>query len=112
MPYIARLRHAPTSARKARLIADMIRGKYLNEALVILRYAPQRAAKLIYKLLRSAQANAEDQGARDVDDLYISKIWADDGITFKRYRPKARGRVAPILHRRCHINIELEGRAE
>jgi len=108
MAYIARHRHAPMSAQKVRLVANMIRGKGVNEALNILRYQPQRASRLLRKVLQSAQANAEGKGVGDVDRLFISKIYIDDGMRLKRWRPGPRGHVSPILKRRCHINVVLE----
>lgn len=108
MPYVAKHCHAPVSARKARLIADMVRGMRVSDALATLFYQPQRAAKLLHKVVRSAQANAEDQGIADVDSLFLSKVWVDEGATLKRWRPRARGGAAPILRRRSHLCVELD----
>ena len=86
----------------------MVRGKSVSEALNILGFAPQRAARLLSKVIQSAQANAEDQGVRDPDSLFIAKAYVDEGITLKRWRPRARGGAAGILRRRSHLCVELE----
>lgn len=110
--YVAKHMHAPVSPRKARLIADMIRGKDVSDALNTLNLQPQRAAKMLLKVIRSAQANAEVQGVTDVDELYVTKAWVDEGATLKRWRPRARGSAAPILRRRSHLCVELGLRGE
>ncbi len=110
MGYCATHRHAPVSARKARLLVDLVRGKNVSVALSVLRFQPQRAAKMLYKVIRSAQANAENQGVSDVDSLYVAKAFANEGATLKRWRPRARGSAAQILRRRSHISVELETR--
>ncbi len=107
MGYYASHRHAPVSPRKARLVADLVRGQSVGEALRTLKYAPQRAAKLLYRVIRSAQANAEDRGVRDVDNLFVAKAWVDDGVRLKRWRPRSRGMAVPILRRRSHLCVEL-----
>lgn len=112
MPYAAKHRHAPVAPRKARLLADMIRGMNVNDALATLYYQPQRGAKLFHKVVRSAQANAEDQGVTDVDNLYVTKVWVDEGATLKRWRPRARGGAAGILRRRSHLCVELDVQSE
>ncbi len=111
MEYIARHRHAPMSAQKVRLVADMIRGKGVSDALNILRYQSQRASRLLRKVLQSAQANAEMAGVDDVERLFISKVYVDEGMRLKRWRPGPRGHVSPLLKRRCHISVILEEKA-
>ncbi|MCX7933962.1 MAG: 50S ribosomal protein L22 [Planctomycetota bacterium] len=111
MEYIAQHRHAPMSAQKVRRVANMIRGKNVNEALNILRYQPQRASRLLRKVLQSAQANAEFSGVDDVDRLFVSKVYVDEGVRMKRWRPGPRGHVSPLLKRRCHISVILEEKA-
>ena len=106
MAYVAKHRHAPIKAYKARLVIDLIRGKTVNDALNILRYQPQRAARFIEKVVRSAQANAEDRGADGV--FYVSKAWVDEGFMMKRFRPRSRGGAAPYLRRRSHICVEVD----
>ncbi len=108
MPYVSVHKHAPVPPRKARLIADMIRGKNVSEALSLLHFAPQRAAKLLYKVVRSAQANAEDRGVDDVDSLYVTRAWVDEGVRLKRWRPRSRGMANGRLRRRSHLCVELD----
>jgi large subunit ribosomal protein L22 len=110
MAYLAKYRGAPISPRKARLIIDLIRGKDLGLALTTLKFAPQRAAKMLFKVLRSAQANAEDRGVNNVDDLYVSKAWVDEGFRIKRFRPRSRGMANPFVRRRSHLCVELDVR--
>lgn len=112
MGYIAKHRYAPISARKARLIVDLVRGRSVDDALGILSVQPQRAAKMLRKVIRSAQANAEDRGVADVEGLFVARAWVDEGVRLKRWRPRARGRATPILRRRSHICVELDTRAE
>ena len=93
------------SPRKAGLVADVIRGKSVTEALGILRFLPQRAAKEYAKVVKSAAANAETNFNLDPNDLYVIRATADKGMTLKRFRPKARGRVGPILKRSSHLTV-------
>jgi large subunit ribosomal protein L22 len=93
--------------RKARLVLDRIRGKAVGEALVTLEYTPRAAARLIAKVLRSAIANAEANHGLVGDDLYVSAAYVDEGPTLKRWRARARGRVARIRKRTCHITVRL-----
>ena len=111
MPYIAKHRHAPVSPRKARRLTQLIVGKSVSEALVMLQFQPQRSARLLYHVLRSAQANAEDQGVRDVDNLMVKKAHVDEGMRMKRWRPRSRGSAAPYVKRRSHIAVELDLRS-
>ena len=108
MAYVARHRHAPMSAQKARLIATLVRGKNVGEALNVLRYQPQRAARFLEKVIQSAQANAEVQGVKDVEALVIAKVFVNEGVRLKRWQPGPRGHVMPIIKRRCHICVELD----
>ena len=97
------------SPRKARLVADHIRGRSVPEARTILAFTQRAAAKDIEKVLRSAVANAETNPLLhwNGDDLIVKAAYADEGPTLKRWRPRARGRVNQILKRTCHITIEL-----
>ena len=95
------------SPRKVRLIMDQIRGKNVGEALNYLSFAPQKGAALVKKVLNSAIANAEQRSDTDVDKLYIDKIYADDGPTLKRFRPRAMGRATSIRKRSSHLTIIL-----
>jgi len=107
MEVVARLRGARTSAQKARLVADQIRGKGVEEALDILAYSPKKAAAIIRKVLNSAIANAEHNEGADVDELKVSTICVDEGMTMKRIMPRAKGRADRILKRSCHITITV-----
>lgn len=104
---VAEYRNAATSPQKARLVADLIRGKDAAEALVILDMTTKKAAKLMKKTLVSAIANAEHDHSMDKDALVITRILVDDGIKFRRYRAVARGRGHGYVKRRAHILIEL-----
>lgn len=106
MSYVAKHRHAPIKSYQARLIMNMIRGKTVNEALNILRYLPHRAARMIEKVVRSAQANAEDRGADG--QFFIAKAWVDEGFMMKRFRPRSRGGASPYLKRRSHLCVEVD----
>ena len=103
----ARLKGAKISAQKARLVADQIRGKKVGEAVDILSFSTKKGAHLMKKLLESAIANAEHNEGADVDDLKVSKIHVDEGLTIKRIRPRAKGRADRILKRSCHITLAV-----
>lgn len=107
MEVIARLKGARMSAQKARLVADQIRGKAVEEALLLLTYSPKKGAALIKKVLNSAIANAEHNEGADVDELKVSTICVDEGVTMKRIMPRAKGRADRILKRSCHITITV-----
>jgi large subunit ribosomal protein L22 len=91
--------------RKARLVADLVRGKNVVDALVILSATPKAASPLIKKVLQSAAANAINNHSMNEETLYIKEIMINEGPTLKRFRPKAKGIAAPILKRTSHINI-------
>ena len=105
----AQAKYVHSSARKARLIADLIRGRSVPEARTILAFATRSVAGDVEKVLRSAVANAESRPGLhwNGDDLYIVATYVDEGPTLKRHRARARGRVGPILKRSCHITVEL-----
>lgn len=103
----ARLRFARIGPQKARLVADLIRGKRSEEALHILAFTQKAPAKIIIKLLKSALANA-NQKKVDVDRLYVKKITVDQGPVMKRFMPRALGRATPIRKRTSHIDIVLD----
>ena len=103
----ARLKGAKISAQKVRLVADQIRGKEVGEALGILGFSTKKGAHLMKKLLESAIANAEHNEGADVDELKVSKIHVDEGLTMKRIRPRAKGRADRILKRSCHITLAV-----
>lgn len=107
MEVVARLRGARLSAQKARLVADQIRGKGVEDALQLLTFSPKKGAEIIRKVLNSAIANAEHNEGADVDELRVATIYVDEGMTMKRIRPRAKGRADRILKRSCHITIKL-----
>lgn len=98
------------SARKARLVVDLIRDRRVNDALDILRFTEKKASAMVDKVLRSAMANANEQEA-DVRRLYVKQATVDDGPFFKRFRPKDRGRAHSILKRTSHITVVVAERA-
>ncbi len=98
---------ARISAQKARLVADMIRGKKVEDALDILTFSNKKAADLVKKVLQSAIANAEHNDGMDIDDLKVSGAYVNEGETLKRIRPRAKGRADRILKRSCHITIKV-----
>jgi large subunit ribosomal protein L22 len=93
------------SPRKVRLVIDLVRGKKIDEALALLKFAPTPTARAVAKVVKSAAANAENNFQLSPSDLKIVKIFADEARTLKRYRPGARGRVNPILKRSSHITV-------
>ncbi len=107
MEVAARLSGARLSAQKARLVADQIRGKSVEEALDILTFSPKKGAALVKKVLESAIANAEHNEGADVDELKVSTIFVDEGFTMKRIKPRAKGRADRILKRTCHITVKV-----
>ena len=105
--YKATHRFARTSVRKLRPILDLVRGKYADDAVDILKYLPHRGARMIERVLKSAMANAEDKGIRNVGDLVIVDARGDGGPMFKRLMPRARGMAYMIRRRSAHIEIGL-----
>ena len=103
----ARLRGARISAQKARLVVDQIRGKKVEEALNILAFSPKKAAKIVKKVLESAIANAENNDGADVDELKVSSVFVDEGMSLKRIKPRAKGRADRITKRTCHITVKV-----
>ena len=107
MPYLAKHRFAPISARKARLAIDMIRGLPVQKALDVLQFQPQRAAYLTRLVVRSALSNADEQEA-DLDELVVAEARVDEGPTTKRIWMRGRGRTDVLRHRTCHIIVSLD----
>jgi len=108
MKAVARARFAKVPPRKARYVADLIRGKTVNQALSILMTVPRSASRIIEKTLDSAVANAivKAEGRRlDVDELVVENVIVDEGPTTMRWRPRARGRATRIRHRTSHISV-------
>lgn len=108
MAYTATHKYIRIGARKVRPIADMVRGKHADEALEILKYQPQRGARLIEKVLKSALGNAEDRRAPNLQDLVVVDCRVDEGPMFKRVRPRARGMAFMIKRRMSHIRVALD----
>jgi len=103
--------HIRISPRKVRMVVDTVRGKSVSQALSILGFTRKKAALPVQKLLKSAVANAvENGGINDVETLVIDRIMVDEGPTLKRYMPRARGRATPIRKRTSHIRIILRER--
>jgi len=107
MEVSAKLSTARLSAQKARLVADQIRGKGVEEALELLTYSPKKGAAIIKKVLSSAIANAEHNEGVDIDELKVSSIYVDEAMTLKRLMPRAKGRADRILKRSCHITVKV-----
>lgn len=112
MEVIARSRFIRRGPRKARLVADMVRGMRVEEALTALQFAPQHAAHDVAKTIRSAAANAEHNFELSRDELWLKTIMIDDGPTMKRIRPVSRGSAHQYFHRTCHITVVVEDREE
>ena len=96
------------SPQKARLIADLVRGKDVEVVINYLRFMPKKGARIIRKVLEAAVANASQNEAIDIDTLFIKEIYVDGGPMLKRIRPRAMGRASRILKRTSHINVVLE----
>ncbi len=107
MEVVAKHNGARISAQKARLVADQIRGKSVGEALNILAFSTKKGAHLVKKVLESAIANAEHNNGADIDELRVSTVFVDEGMTMKRIRPRAKGRADRILKRSCHITVKV-----
>jgi large subunit ribosomal protein L22 len=107
MEVAAKLSGARLSAQKARLVADLVRGKKVDQALDILAFSEKKASAIIKKILESAIANAEHNQGLDVDELEVSTIFVDEGPTMKRIMPRAKGRADRICKRTCHITVKV-----
>ena len=104
----ATLRYARISSRKVKIVADLIRGKKVDEALAIVKFTPKASSEIIEKLLKSAIANAENNHGMNRGNLIVSEIYANQGPTLKRIRPAAKGSAVRIRKRTCHITIEVK----
>jgi large subunit ribosomal protein L22 len=107
MEVTAKLKNAPLSAQKGRLVADMVRRMDVSQAIGVLRFTSKKGAQLILKLLESAVANAEHNQGVDVDDLKVGTIFVDEAPSLKRISPRAKGRANRITKRTCHITIKV-----
>lgn len=106
----ASLKYARVGAQKARIVADLVRGKSVDEAIRALTYTDRKPGAMIMKLLKSAVANAEQTKMIDIDNLYVKTIYVDQGPSMKRFRPRAQGRAFGIRKKLSHINIVLDER--
>ncbi len=106
----AKLRNVRVGSQKARIVADMIRGKDVSEALKILSFMPQKPALHLKKLLESAVANADQKKVIDVDNLYVKYVTVDMGPSLGRFRPRAQGRATPVKKKSSHFNLVLDER--
>jgi large subunit ribosomal protein L22 len=107
MKYLAKHRYADVTPRKMRPFAQLIRGRRADEALEALKFYPNRPARLIEAVLKSALGNAEDRGARNVDDLIVVESRIDGGPMLKRIQPRARGTAYPIKKRYSHVVVAV-----
>lgn len=111
----ATVRYARVSAQKARLVADLVRGKDASEAVEMLQYVSKKSAPILRKLVESAIANAEVSAERtgedlDIDKLYVETVTVDQGPTLRRFRPRAHGRAYKIMKQTSHITVQLATR--
>lgn len=97
-------------SRKVRIVLDLIKGKDINEALGILEFTPNHAAKDVQKVLKSAIANATHNHQQDESKLYVKECFANEGVTLKRWMPRAKGRATPIMKRTSHITVVVDER--
>lgn len=108
----ASLRRAMISPQKARLVADLIRGRSVNDAVSLLEFSPQKSASIFKKLLLSAVANAEDRMDQfdeyfDIDELKVKTVFVDEGMRLKRLKPRAKGRADRIVKRTSHLTVQV-----
>ena len=108
MEAVAKVTHVRIAPRKVRVVIDLIRNKSVGEAIGILRNTPKAASPVVEKLLKSAMANAENNHNMNVENLYISEIYADQGPTLKRIQPRAQGRAFRINKKTSHITLKLQ----
>jgi len=98
--------------RKVRLVVDLIRGKNVGEAISILKHTQRGASSVVEKVLNSAISNAEHNYDMDIDNLYVSEAYVDEGVTLKRFRPRAQGSASPINKRTSHITVVVSEKKE
>ncbi len=103
-------KYVRVSSRKMRFICDMVRGKSVDEALTILKFTPNKGARILEKVVKSAAANAENNFDMNRDELYVSEAYSNQGPTLKRWRPRAQGRAFKILKRTSHIGVVVKER--
>jgi large subunit ribosomal protein L22 len=112
MPFEAKHRFARIAPRKARLLMNLIRGRDVDDAITLLRFAKQRASGMIEKVVRSAVANAAERDVRSRNALYVAKCWVDPGPMIKRFQPKDRGKAYAIMKRTSHLVVTLDERKD
>jgi large subunit ribosomal protein L22 len=110
MPFKASHRFARVSPRKARLLMDLIRGRNVDDALTLLRFAKQRSSGMIEQVVRSAVANANEGEVSPRGTLFVAKAWVDPGPVIKRFQPKDRGKAYPIKKRTSHLVVTVDER--
>jgi large subunit ribosomal protein L22 len=110
MSVSAKIRYLRITPRKVRAVANQIRGMNASKAVDYLTFCKRRAARPLLKMVKSALANADQKGDMDLDNLVVAKLLVDQGPTFKRWLPRARGMATPILRRTSHVTVELEER--
>ena len=108
MEAVAKVTHVRIAPRKVRVVIDLIRGKSVGEAIGILRNTPKAASPVVEKLLKSAIANAENNFHMNVENLYVSEVYADQGPTLKRIQARAKGRAFIINKKTSHITLKLQ----
>lgn len=109
---VAHARYVRMTPMKTRRVVELIKGRKADEALSVLRFAPQAASEPVAKVLASAMANAENNLSLDPDTLWVSAAYVDEGPTLKRFRPRAQGRTYRIRKRTSHITVEVESRVK
>ncbi len=108
MEAVAKLKYARVGAQKARLVADLVRGKEVGQAIKTLTFLNKKSALMIKKLIESAVANADYKKTMDLDKLFVKTIYVDKGPVLKRFRPRAQGRAYGVRKQTSHINVVLE----
>jgi len=103
-------KYVRVSPRKMRFICDMVRGRSVDEALSILKFTPNKGAKILEKVVKSAAANAENNFDMNKDNLFVSEVYSNQGPTLKRWRPRSKGRAFKILKRTSHIGVVVKER--
>lgn len=103
-------KYVRVSPRKMRFICDMVRGRSVDEALSILKFTPNKGAKVLEKVVKSAAANAENNFDMNKDNLFVSEVYSNQGPTLKRWRPRSKGRAFKILKRTSHIGVVVKER--
>ncbi len=106
----ATARTVRVTTRKAKLVLDLVRGKDVKEAMGILKFTPNKAARITYKVVKSAVANATHNFQMDEDKLFVKECYANEGVTLKRFMPRAKGSASPIMKRTSHITVVVAER--